>query len=154
VKFILKRAWPEVPFDGTADFVEVDADGAKRLVVTAVEGSTPADDPHDVVADGRGIHPVSGEHPPADAFGLAGHAQQEVLGADPAVPEGVSFLLGPGHSLVEGSRRTGESGSAGSPRASVESSRGSTIQAMSKRVGKEQAVYGLGRGRYGTRRRT
>ena len=85
-----ERAGSEGPLDALADRVEVDAQRGQGVAVDVVLAA--ADDAHDVVAHAGGVDAEAGQQPRPIAVG-AQHAEQEVLGADPAVAQGHRLLL-------------------------------------------------------------
>ena len=96
-----QRAGPEGPLDALADGVEVDAERGEGVAVDVVLAA--AHDAHDVVAHAGGVDAEAGQQPRPVAAG-AQHAEQDVLGADPAVAQGDGLLLGQ-HARPGGRRR-------------------------------------------------
>src|SRR6185437_7485090 len=85
-----ERAGSEGPLDALADLVEVDAQRGQSVAIDVVLAA--AHDAHDVLAHAGGVEAEAGQQPRPAGVG-AQHAEQEVLGADPAVAQGHRLLL-------------------------------------------------------------
>src|SRR5919198_6721078 len=85
-----QRARPERALDALAHRVEVDAERGERVGVDVLLAG--ADDAHDVVAHACGLDAEAGEQARARSI-PAQNAEQDVLGADPAVAQRPGLVL-------------------------------------------------------------